>query len=171
MRRTSALILCLLPLLWGCLGMPDRVAPVQGFDVSQYTGTWHEIARLDHVFERGLSQITAEYTLRDDGGINVINRGYHEEKGEWKEAKGKAYFVEDKQTGHLKVSFFGPFYSSYVIFGLDKEAYQYAFVSGFNTDYVWLLARSPEVSDELKQQFVEAAKARGFDTSALIWNY
>ena len=159
-----------MPLLTGCLGMPDRVTPVKNFEVEKYLGTWHEIARMDHVFERGLTQITAEYTIRDDAGINVINRGYDARAEEWKEARGKAYFVEDKSTGHLKVSFFGPFYSSYVIFGLDRDNYEYAFVSGYNTDYLWLLARTPTVSDELKQKFVAAAKQRGFDTSALIWN-
>ena len=169
MKKNSVWMLCLMPMLWGCLGMPERVEPVTPFDVNRYLGTWHEIARLDHVFERGLTQITAEYTLREDGGINVINRGYDKEEGEWKEAKGKAYFVEDKRTGHLKVSFFGPFYSSYVIFGLDRPNYRYAFVSGYNTDYLWLLAREPEVSDKLKAAFIEAAEKRGFDTSALIW--
>ena len=78
--------------------------------------------------------------------------------------------MEDKYTGHLKVSFFGPFYSSYVIFGLDEENYQYAFVSGYNNDYVWLLARKPAVSDNVKKEFLDAAKERGFDTDALIWN-
>ena len=170
MKKSGLWILGLLPLLSGCLGMPDRVEPVTPFDVNRYLGTWHEIARLDHVFERGLTRITAEYSLRDDGGIRVLNRGYDVEEGQWQEAEGKAYFVEDSNTGHLKVSFFGPFYSSYVIFGLDKQGYQYAFVSGYNTDYLWLLARTPEVSDSVKARFLEAAESRGFDTSALIWN-
>lgn len=170
MKRTLLWIICCVPLLSGCMGMPDRVTPVSNFELDKYIGTWHEIARLDHVFERGLSKITAEYSLRDDGGVNVINRGFHAEDGEWKEAIGKAYFVDDKDTGHLKVSFFGPFYSSYVIFGLDEENYQYAFVSGYNNDYVWLLARKPAVSDNVKKEFLDAAKERGFDTDALIWN-
>ncbi|MFA0071671.1 lipocalin family protein, partial [Vibrio breoganii] len=111
-------------------------------------GTWYEVARLDHSFERGLSNISAEYSLRDDGGVKVVNRGYSLEKGEWNEAEGKAYFVEESDQGYLKVSFFGPFYGAYVVFELDKEGYQYAFVSGPDTDYLWLLSRTPEVAPE-----------------------
>lgn len=170
MKRSLLWIVCCMPFLSGCLGMPERVQPVNNFELDKYLGTWHEIARLDHVFERGLTQITAEYTLREDDGVNVINRGFHAEDGEWKEAVGRAYFVEGNNTGHLKVSFFGPFYSSYVVFGLDQEEYQYAFVSGYSNDYVWLLARTPEVSQRVKMEFVQAARERGFDTGALIWN-
>lgn len=109
--------------LGGCVKLPENVQPVTGFEPDRYLGTWYEIARLDHSFEEGLSKVTAEYSLRDDGGIRVINRGFSAEKNEWQEAEGKAYFVEDKDTGYLKVSFFGPFYGAYGIFELDKEDY------------------------------------------------
>lgn len=155
--------------LAGCVKLPDNVEPVTGFEPSRYLGTWYEIARLDHSFEEGLSKVTAEYSLREDGGIKVLNKGYSEGKGEWQEAEGKAYFVEDEHTGYLKVSFFGPFYGAYGIFGLDKDSYQYSWVSGPNTDYLWLLAREPKVAEEHKQAFVERAAALGFDTEALIW--
>ena len=82
---------------------------------------------------------------------------------------GKAYFVDSSDVGHLKVSFFGPFYGSYIIFELDSLDYQYAFVSGMNTDYLWLLARTPKVSDELIEHFVKSASALGFDTEQLIF--
>ncbi len=153
----------------GCTGLPDKVQPVSGFELNRYLGTWHEIARLDHSFERGLSQVSAQYSLRDDGGVRVLNRGFDAAKGEWKQAEGKAYFVGTPDVGHLKVSFFGPFYGTYAVFELDKANYQHAFVSGPNTDYLWLLARTPTVSAELKDRFVAMARERGFDTSRLIW--
>lgn len=160
----------LLPLLLsGCLGKPPGIVPIQNFDAERYLGVWYEIARLDHSFERGMDNVSADYSTRDDGGIAVTNRGYKRDKGEWKEAVGKAYFVEDEKTGYLKVSFFGPFYGSYVIFELDELDYQYAFVSGANTSYLWLLSRKPSVSDELKQIFIETITKRGFDPDNLIW--
>lgn len=149
--------------------MPEGVVPVKNFNVSRYLGKWYEIARLDHSFERGLSNVTAEYELRSDDGINVINRGFLAEENKWKVAEGKAYFVGSRDEGHLKVSFFGPFYGSYIIFDLDQENYQYAFVSGYNTSYLWLLSRTPTVSEGVKERFVEKSKELGFDTNALIF--
>lgn len=162
-------LLWLVLFLTGCLGMPDGVKPVSDFDSEGYLGTWYQIARLDHSFERGLSQVSAEYSRRDDGGIRVINRGYDDAKGTWKSAEGRAYFVNGSEVGHLKVSFFGPFYSSYVVFELDREHYQYAFISGFNNNYLWLLARTPEVDPTLVETFRQAAERLGFDTSQLIF--
>ena len=156
-------------LLAGCLGMPESVKPVENFQLNRYLGTWYEIARLDHPFERGLNQITAEYSLRDDGGVSVMNRGFSVEKSAWQDAKGKAYFVDSESQGYLKVSFFGPFYGSYVIFELDHKNYQYAFVSGPDLDYLWLLSRTPEVEAEIIDKFKTMAKARGFKTESLIF--
>ncbi|MEX1200186.1 MAG: lipocalin family protein [Methylophaga sp.] len=155
--------------LTACTSAPQGIIAVENFDVERYTGKWYEIARLDHGFERGLTQVTAEYSLRDDGGINVINRGYDTEDDAWQTAEGKAYFVEDADTGHLKVSFFGPFYGAYVIFELDQAAYQYAYIVGPNRDYLWLLARQPSLSNAQKQDFVASAQAYGFATEQLIW--
>ncbi|ESE40890.1 lipocalin family protein [Shewanella decolorationis S12] len=149
--------------------MPRNVEPVKDFELERYLGKWYEIARLDHSFERGLTQVTAEYSLKPDGGVKVINRGYSAAKQQWKEAEGKAYFVNGDSEAYLKVSFFGPFYGAYVVFGLDQKDYQYAFISGPDTDYLWLLARTPTVSPEVIQQFVEMASARGFDTNSLIY--
>ena len=154
--------------LTSCTGTPDKVTPVSQFDVNRYLGKWYEIARLNHSFEEGLDQVTAQYSLNNDGSIKVINRGFNKKDNEWSEAEGKAYFVDDKNIGHLKVSFFGPFYSSYIVYALD-ENYQYAFVSGYKTDYLWLLSRTPQVSEELKQRFVEQAKRLGFPTEELIF--
>ena len=149
--------------------MPEKVQPISNFDIQRYLGTWYEIARLDHSFERGLEKITAEYSVRDDGAIRVINRGYSIDKREWDSAEGKAYFVNEETEGYLKVSFFGPFYGSYVIFEIDEDDYQYAFVSGPDLTYLWLLARSPSVPEDVLQRFQAAAKERGFDTTGLIF--
>ena len=107
--------------------------------------------------------------MRDDGGVDVTNRGFSTDEDAWEEANGKAYFVGDSDEAYLKVSFFGPFYGSYVVFELDRENYQYAYVSGPDSSYLWLLARTPEVSDAIKEDFVAKSTARGFDTSELIW--
>lgn len=162
------LLLSITLLLASCTGIPENIKPVESFEVQRYVGTWYEIARLDHSFERGLSQVTAEYSLRDNGGLNVINRGYSKEDKEWKAADGKAYFVDKADIGHLKVSFFGPFYSSYVIFELDKVNYQYALVSGADKDYFWILARQPNPDKVLLEKLIEQAQSAGFATDKLI---
>ena len=149
--------------------MPDTVQPVTGFELERYLGKWYEVARLDHSFEKGLSQVTAEYSLREDGGVLVLNRGFSESNNEWKEAEGKAYFVNSNSEGYLKVSFFGPFYGSYIIFELDHENYQYAFISGPSTKYLWLLSRTPLVGKEIIKKFIEMSNSRGFDTDSLIF--
>lgn len=149
--------------------MPDGVEPVKDFQAERYLGRWYEIARLDHSFERGLTNVSAEYSRRDDGAVRVTNRGFDTKDDEWNDIEGVARFVNAEDEAYLKVSFFGPFYGSYVVFDLDKDAYQHAFVAGFNRDYLWLLARTPEVSDALRQRFVDRAVALGFDTSELIW--
>ncbi len=154
--------------LSGCLAVPDGIEPVDNFKLNRYLGDWYEIARLDHSFERGLEAVKAEYSLRDDGGIRVINSGRDSKSQVAQQAEGRAYFVEEPNLGHLKVSFFGPFFGSYVIFELD-ENYQYAFIAGNSRDYLWLLARTPEVSEELIDQFISRASLLGFDTSQLIF--
>lgn len=166
MRKCILILVCLN--LSACLGMPENVFPVDDFQVDRYLGKWYEIARLDHSFERGLENITAEYSLRDDGGVRVVNSGFSPEKQEWSKAEGKAYFVNSSNEGYLKVSFFGPFYGSYVIFELDKAHYQYAFVSGPDLSYLWLLSRAPVVSETVKRNFIEKSQALGFETDKLI---
>lgn len=155
--------------LYACTGLPEDVHPVDDFDVNRYLGKWYEIARLDHSFERGLESVSAEYSLRDDGGVKVLNRGFSTKEQAWQEVEGKAYFVNSESEGHLKVSFFGPFYGSYVVFELDKDNYQYAFIAGYNKSYLWLLSRTPTVSEELVDRFVKRSSELGFDTDKLIY--
>ncbi len=169
-KKTIAYFFCsVVFILSGCVGIPEGIKPVENFQLERYLGTWHEIARLDHSFERGLSKVTADYSLREDGGINVVNRGFSADNNAWQEAQGKAYFVSEADKGHLKVSFFGPFYGSYIVFELDTVGYQYAFVSGPNKDYLWLLARTPTVKPEVIDKFISMSKSIGFDTSGLIF--
>ncbi len=153
--------------LTGCHSVPEGITPVTGFDKERYLGNWYEIARLDHSFERGMNKVTAEYSLQEDGGIKVVNRGFKTEDQAWTEAVGRAYFVDSDAVGHLEVSFFGPFFSSYVVFELGED-YEYAFVSGYNTNYLWLLSRTPTVSDALLARFLRQAQEKGFDTEEMI---
>jgi apolipoprotein D and lipocalin family protein len=162
-------LFALLVLLSGCTGIPDNVSPVSGFDVNRYLGTWYEIARLDHSFERGLEQVTAEYSLRDDGGIRVVNQGYDKTKQRWKRAEGKAYFIGESDVGRLKVSFFGPFYGGYNIIDLDQQSYRYALVSGPDTSYLWILARQPQLDISITERLLGKASQLGFDTSQIIF--
>lgn len=164
--RFLGLLVCFL--LSGCLAIPEGIQPVEDFELNRYLGEWYEIARLDHSFERDLEAVTAEYSMRDDGGIRVINSGRNIETQKSQQAEGRAYFVEDPNLGYLKVSFFGPFFGSYVVFELDNN-YQYAFVAGNTKNYLWLLARTPEVSEELINKFTSRASQLGFDTDQLIF--
>ena len=160
--------LLILTALSACTGMPDGVEPVTGFDKSRYLGTWHEIARLDHSFERDLVDVKAEYSLRDDGAVRVINSGTDSTTGERKVAEGHAKFVGDDGTAHLKVSFFGPFYGSYIVFELDPD-YRYAFVAGYNKNYLWLLARETNISEDIRKRFTDRAGDLGFAVDDLVW--
>ncbi|ASJ74836.1 lipocalin family protein [Granulosicoccus antarcticus] len=155
-------------LLSACAGgLPKGITPVQNFEVDRYLGTWYEIARLDHRFERGLSNVSAEYSLKDNGQIRVLNKGL-DENGEWSEAEGRARFAREQDEGYLKVSFFGPFFGTYAVFDLD-ENYTQAYVAGDDRSYLWFLSRTPTVSDEQKQAFIAQADAMGFPVGELIF--
>ncbi len=156
-------------IMMGCAGIPENVKPVDNFKLERYLGKWYEIARMDHSFERGLTKVTADYSLRDDGGVRVLNRGYSVEDSSWQETEGKAYFVKEPDQGFLKVSFFGPFYGSYIVFELDHEKYQYALVCGPKKSYLWILAREPQLKDDIKDMLIAKAAAAGFDTGKLLF--
>ena len=168
-NKLTVLAALFLTLQSSCTGSPDGVAVVTGFEIDRYLGSWYEIARLDHSFERGLSAVTADYSLRDDGGVCVVNRGYSDQSGEWDEAIGKAYFVGASNVGQLKVSFFGPFYGGYNIIELDKSDYQYSLVAGPDRDYLWILSRTPHMQPDILQSLVDKARNLGFATDELIF--
>ena len=147
---------------------PKDVKVVSNFDSQRYLGTWYEIARLDHRFERGLEQVSANYSPREDGGLKVINRGFNPQKQQWQESLGKAYFIGSPQVAALKVSFFGPFYGGYNVIELDAD-YHYALVCGPNRDYLWILSRTPELDAATRDRLLQTAQNNGFDIDKLIW--
>jgi len=155
--------------LIGCTSVPKGVTPVGNFELDRYLGSWYEIARLDHRFERGLEDISATYALRDDGGISVRNRGYDAEKAEWREALGRAYPLGAPDVASLKVSFFGPFYGGYHVIELDREGYQHALVSGPDRGYLWILAREKQLDPAVRDELVAFARRSGYDVDSLIW--
>ena len=148
--------------------MPENITPVDNFNVDRYLGTWYEIARLDHRFERGLEQVSATYSKNKNGTLKVLNKGYKTKKNKWDEAIGKAKFAGEPDIGHLKVSFFGPFYGNYIIFDLDKENYQYAYITG-SENTLWFLSRTPMVSEASKNRFINTGRSLGYDVESLIF--
>jgi len=165
----KVLFILIAVLLTSCTGIPEGITAVEGFEINRYLGTWYEVARLDHRFERGLENISATYTLREDGGVDVLNKGWDIEAGEWREAEGKAYFVEQVDKGRLKVSFFGPFYGGYNIIELDKKNYAYSMVTGQNRSYFWILSRTNQLPEATLRGLIDRAKALGFATDKLIF--
>jgi apolipoprotein D and lipocalin family protein len=155
-------------LVSGCaVSVPDNIRPVTNFDATRYAGTWYELARIDHRFEKGLIKTSAQYTLNPDGTVKVVNRGFNPGKNEWKEAVGQAKFLGDPRTAALKVSFFGPFYGGYNVVRLSDD-YKTALVIGNKLDYFWLLSREKQIPDmEMKALLGEAAKL-GVDLNQVI---
>lgn len=151
-----------------CTSMPKGATVVKPFDKKRYLGKWYEIARLDHRFERNMNNVTAEYSLNDDGTIKVVNSGYNYVKKEWKKAEGKAKFRGNENEAKLKVSFFGPFYGSYNVIALDDQ-YKYALVVGNNLKYLWILSRETSIPEDVKNSYLQQAQQIGYDTSELIW--
>jgi len=149
----------------------EKVDVVDNFTINNYLGTWYEIARLDHSFERGMDKVTASYQLDGDKVI-VTNRGYYVDKQVWKEANGKAYFIEGSDKGLLKVSFFGPFYGAYQIHDATQDAnglYTDALVIGPDNSYAWILSRNKQIAPETKQRFVMKMEKLGIQTSNILW--
>ncbi|HAL91938.1 MAG TPA: lipocalin [Verrucomicrobia bacterium] len=155
-------------ILGGCTGIPSGVRVVEGFDVQRYQGTWYEIARLDHRFERGLTHVSATYQPRKGGGIAVENRGYDVQTSRWKSIAGRAALSGKPGEGRLKVSFFRPFYGAYNVIALDREAYTHAMVCGPNRDYLWILARERSLPAGVLESLVLQAGQLGFRTENLI---
>jgi apolipoprotein D and lipocalin family protein len=151
-----------------CRTIPKGAVAVKPFDVKNYLGKWYEIARLDFKFERNLDHTTAQYSLRPDGKIRVLNRGYNYKTGQWKQAIGKAKWAGDTSEAKLKVSFFGPFYAGYNVIALDAD-YRYALVAGKNLDYLWLLSREQSMPEAVKAAYLRQARQLGYDTARLVW--
>lgn len=166
-QQLTAVVVLLV--LGGCTGMPDGLQPVSGFEPGRYLGTWYEIARLDHSFERGLSNVSATYSRKVGDEMAVLNRGYEEKTEKWKRIEGRARFLRSPDVGSLKVSFFGPFYSGYHIIALDKENYTYAMVAGYSREYLWILSREKTLDKNVLAELVSKARKWGFETDQLIY--
>ena len=170
-RRCALLFIAVMTAaLTGCSSTspPTGITAVTPFDLSRYEGHWFELARFDHSFERGMTDVTATYQRQPDGSVRVLNRGFDTGKNDWREAIGKALFTGDAQTASLKVSFFGPFYGGYHVAALDAD-YQWALVVGPDRSYCWMLSRTKELAPGLREQMIARASALGIDISALIW--
>ena len=157
--------------LSACTLIDKPVTVVKPFELNQYLGTWYEIARLDHSFERNMSHVTAQYTLQGSKVV-VTNRGFKQDEQQWDEANGKAYFIDGSDQGLLKVSFFGPFYGAYQIHDVIQEPngqYTDALVIGPNAQYAWILSRTAVINPNTKQGFINKLSALGINTNNLIW--
>lgn len=165
--RTSFFFVLIL-FMQSCVYVPEKATIVRNFDANRYLGTWYEIARFDHRFEKDMDNVIAQYKLNDKGDVIVRNSGYDTLRKEWKSADGLAKFRGDRTEAALKVSFFGPFYSGYNVVALDSN-YQYALVAGKNLDYLWILSREKSIPDSVKTAYIAQAKAIGYDVSKFIW--
>ena len=151
--------------LSGCVSGPKvDNAPVAALELNRYLGEWYEIARFDHSFERGVEQAKANYTLKDDGTIEVVNSGIKNGKPKTAVGKGK----KTDTPGLLRISFFGPFYADYRVMLIDKD-YSRALVGSGSADYLWILSRTSGLSETAKSELLAEARRRGYDTGKLIW--
>ena len=162
----SGIVSSIAAALIGCETTSD-IAAVKDFEPERYMGTWYEIARLPQYFERDLDEVTAQYTLEDDGTIKVLNSGKRD--GESISAEGSAHLKEPDAkplTGEFRVTFFWPFFADYRIIELAPD-YSYAVVTAGSRDYFWILSRKPTMSKEQLDGILDRAKAWGFDLTEL----
>lgn len=151
-----------------CKSMTRNIKPVSNFEVEKYLGNWYEIARFDFMFEKNMSNVRANYSMNRDGTINVVNSGFDLSSSKMKTKFGRMKFAGDKGTGALKVSFFRPIYSEYNIIALDSQ-YRHAMVCGNSYDLLWILSRTPAISDDVKREYLSLAQELGFNTDKLVW--
>ncbi len=166
----KSLVLFILSMIFSTqfISANPKITPVSGFELSKYLGTWYEIARMPVSFERNLVAVTATYGLQKDGKVSVLNQGHKSSvQGKLKMANGKAKFAGNTDVGHLKVSFFWPFYADYIIVALDQKDYQYAMVVSEGFKYLWILSRTPRLDASILNGLLDKAKALGFDVQKL----
>jgi apolipoprotein D and lipocalin family protein len=170
-RLMSFTPLALVLVLASCASVPAGMQPLRtvgNVEVQRYLGRWYEIARFQHGFEKNVVGATAEYSLRPDGRIQVVNSGFRKTlDGSYTEVKAVAWQPNPGTPGALKVRFFNLFTSDYLIFGLDQENYAWAMVGSNDRRYLWLLSRTPTVSDELLTRMKAAAVSQGYDLNGL----
>jgi len=165
MKRNLLILMSMLSFL-SCKTTKD-LPTVEELNLNKYSGLWYEIARLPNKFEKGLECVTATYTLKDNGKIEVLNKGFSSEKGAYKTAKGTAWLPDKDYPGRLKVSFFWPFAGNYYIVTLDKD-YTYALVGDPSRKYLWVLARTKTLDPLIYSKLMDTAKTDGFDITQMI---
>ena len=169
--KNALLLLCAFLGLSACHAAQDGDtidnSTVSVFDVRRFMGKWYEIARYDHRFEKGMTHVTATYSLQENGSIKVKNEGY--KNGKHKEVEGRAKQPNPVDPGKLKVSFFLWFYSDYYVLELDTVGYNYALIGSRSDKYLWILSRTPHLPEDIKKKLLHAAAQRGYDTGKLMW--
>jgi len=174
-RKRMMLILSMMILLIniGCNSTKDmkRTETVKQLNLDKFLGKWYEIARFDHSFERGMSGVTATYSMREDGKIKVLNQGYKGGlNGMLSQAVGKAKIPKPtEEPGKLKVSFFWIFYGDYFVLELDEQNYHWALIGSSSKKYLWILSRTPQLEDGIKNHILEKIRERGYSEELLIW--
>jgi apolipoprotein D and lipocalin family protein len=173
MKILSAAILILILvslgyLMFGKQGIPDGVTAVTPFDLKRFEGTWYEIARLDHGFEKNMSHVSFTYTLKDGGDFEVVNKSLDGKNGRWETSEGKGAFIGDPNVGRLKVSYFGPFYGSFNIIAMDEKNYSWAMATGPSTRYLWILSRNKTLEDPIIQDLIRKAIGMGFKLDKMV---
>ena len=154
-------------LFTACSSKNPPLQTVQKVEINRYLGTWYEIARYEHFFEKDCKNVSANYSMLDEDTIKVINRCTNILTNEKKEAIGRAYAIDDTNS-KLKVSFFRPFYGDYWVLILD-ENYNYVVVGTPSREYLWILSRKPNLDEKIKNEILQKLPNLGFDTSKLIW--
>lgn len=157
-----------LGILLSCATIPKGFDAASPFSKEKYLGKWFEIARLDFKFEKNLNNTTAEYSMNSNGTIKVDNNGFDVKRKKWKQAIGKAKFIDSDTIAKLKVSFFGPFYSGYNVLSIDNN-YSQALVSGSSTKYLWILSRKTTIPIGIKEKYLKIADSLGFPIQELVW--
>lgn len=164
-KRLLGAVMVLLSI--GCSSKTPHLATVAKVDIEKYKGTWYEIARYEHRFEKGCKNVTATYEIRDDNKIKVINRCTKIDTNKQKEAIGVAY-ATDSTNSKLKVSFFRPFYGDYYIIDLASD-YSYALVGSPDREYLWILSRTKTITKQRKEQILKQLPALGFGADKFVW--
>ena len=170
--KNILILLCTLLGMSGCSSGSDDSKidnrTVQTFDLNRFMGKWYEIARYDHRFEKGMTRVTATYTMLEDGRIEVLNAGYKD--GEYKDIKGKAKQPDVNDPGKLKVSFFLWFYADYYVLDIDPD-YRYVLIGSSSDKYLWIMSREETLPDDVLQSLLDQLRKRGYDTSRLVFSY
>ncbi|AXH12106.1 lipocalin family protein [Halarcobacter bivalviorum] len=154
-------------LFTACSYKDPNIKSVQKVDLDRYLGSWHEIARYEHRFEKDCKNVTATYSIKENKKIKVINSCTKITTNNKTEAIGEAYAV-DNTNSKLKVSFFWPFYGDYWIIMLDED-YSYAVISEPSKKYLWILSRDKRLTENIKEKILKRLKSLDYDLSKLIW--